>query len=196
MYADAYHLDNSPTPRDVDCDRSMPLYVAPSSLQAGCRMPSCRQPPRAVLSGIKIDLMMQWHVIRRRAVLSHSPLTENNSRALHCETAMLRRAVPRLIRICNIVGLPAHNTKFPAQIECYGLHQSRDRSVAAAVVRSWVGPSVFQRGFAARPGTLLVHFPLAQTGEGAPAVDLSPPLGWAPQSAPPGLDRRTSKHRG
>ena len=95
---------------------------------------------------------------------------------------MLRRALPGLTRICNIVKQPASNCGFLLQIECCRSHQFRDRSVvaaaAAAVVRSLVGPSVFQRGFAARPETLLVHFPLPQTGEGAPAVDMSPRMEW------------------
>ncbi len=156
-------------------------------------MPSSKSAAMSWSQRVQIDLMMQWHVTRIRGSAESQPLTEHSPNAAHCGSAMLRRAVPKLIRICNIVNTPA---KPHGQIECCKLHQSRSRSVTAAVVRSWVGPSVFKRGFAANSGTLLVHFPLAQTGEGAPAVYLSPPLGWALQNAPPGISRRHQRALG
>ena len=88
---------------------------------------------------------------------------------------MLRRALPQLRFFCNIIRASTCETSVLVHVNSYKL-LSGCPDGASGVTPPWLGPLNFQRSFAAHTGTLLVQFPLAQTGEGAPARDVSTSL--------------------
>ena len=98
-------------------------------------------------------------------------------------SAMLRRALPKLERLREFIRHSAGESSVLLQLESCRLLSGRHQS-AAQQRSSWLGPLSFHRSFAARPGTVLVQFPLAQTGEGAPACDVSTSRGCAAHKGP------------